>query len=57
MIPPVRATSSQRPGAAEPKGANRVVNITGNGFHVGPPVVISAPWATSRPQMTHAQAS
>ena len=57
MIPPARATISHRSGAAAPNGANSVVKITGSGFHVGPPVVISVAWTISLPQMIHAHGS
>ena len=57
MIPPARATTNHRSGAAAPNGANSVVKITGSGFHVGPPVVTSARCVISRPQMIQAQGS
>ncbi len=54
---PARATTSHRSGAACPNGANAVVNTTGNGFHVGPPVVCRLMWTISRPHTIHAHGS
>jgi hypothetical protein len=57
MKPLARATTIHRPGAAFPNSANTVVNSTGSGFHVGPPVVLRSRWMTSLPQMSQDQAS
>ncbi len=54
---PARATTSHMSGAACPKGANRVVKMTGSGFQEGPPGVCSLKWTISRPQMIHAHGS
>ena len=56
--PPARATANQANGASSlPNSENGAVKSTGNGFHDGPPVVTSSPWAISRPQMSHAHGS
>src|SRR5947209_16466332 len=50
---PARATTNQRSGCALPNSAKIVVKMTGSGFHVGPPVVVSLRWTISRPQISH----
>ena len=58
---PVRATTIQSaagsPASTSSSRATRVVKTTGSGFHDGPPVVSSPPWASSRPHTSQAQGS
>jgi hypothetical protein len=59
--PPARATTIQSatgtPASSFESGATTVVNMTGSGFHEGPPVVSSEKWAISRPHTSHAHGS
>src|SRR5580698_6247366 len=60
---PVRLTTSHRPGPDLPKNPKIDVNTTGNGFHDGPPLMLSwifvpMKWlANSWPQLIHAYGS
>jgi hypothetical protein len=56
-IPPARAMTSHRSGAASPNGANSVVNRTGSGFQEGPVFVSSSNCVMSRPHWIQAHGS
>ncbi len=56
-MPPARAITSHRFGAASPKNEKTVVKNTGSGFHDGPLTVLRSRLPISRPQMIHAHGS
>ena len=59
-MPPARAVITQSVGAAVlPNSAHTVVNITGSGFHDGPPLIakLRCGSTTSRPQEIQAHGS
>ena len=58
--PPARAVITHSVGAAELPNSDQIaVNITGSGFHDGPPLIAKLRWGskTSRPQEIHAHGS
>ena len=59
-IPPARAVITHSVGAAVLPNSDQIaVNITGSGFHDGPPLIAKLRWGskTSRPQEIHAHGS